>query len=64
MLWKCEVLSEYGVRRPLVRTGTNLLGLVKHLASVELGYVAETFGWPSCIDLAWFADDGEPNADL
>lgn len=64
LMWKCEGLSEYDVRRPLVRTGTNLLGLVKHLASVELGYFGETFGRPSGIDLPWFAADAEPNADL
>ncbi|HEX4976583.1 MAG TPA: DinB family protein [Nocardioides sp.] len=64
LLWKCEGLSEYDVRRPLVRTGTNLLGLVKHMASVELGYFGETFGRPAGIDLPWFADDAEPNADL
>ena len=33
MLWKLDGLSEYDVRRPMVPTGTNLLGLVKHLAS-------------------------------
>ncbi|MER5789211.1 DUF664 domain-containing protein, partial [Streptomyces sp. NPDC001980] len=27
-----EGLSEYDIRRPLTPTGTNLLGLVKHLA--------------------------------
>ena len=27
-------------------TGTNLLGLVKHVASVELGYFGDTFGRP------------------
>ncbi|HET7734671.1 MAG TPA: DinB family protein [Nocardioidaceae bacterium] len=64
LMWKCDGLSEYDVRRPLVRTGTNLLGLVKHLASVELGYFGETFGRPSGIELPWFADDAEPNADL
>lgn len=64
LLWKCEGLSEYDVRRPLVRTGTNLLGLVKHMASVELGYFGETFGRPSGIELPWFAEDAEPNADL
>lgn len=64
LVWKCEGLSEYDVRRPLVRTGTNLLGLVKHLASVELGYFGETFGRPSGIELPWFAEDAEPNADL
>jgi hypothetical protein len=35
VLWKLEGLSEYDVRRPLVPTGTNLLGLVKHLATWE-----------------------------
>ncbi len=38
LLWKLDGLSEYDVRRPLVPTGTNLLGLVKHQAGVELGY--------------------------
>src|SRR5207248_6205766 len=47
LLWKLEGLSEYAVRRPLTPTGTNLLGLVKHVASVELGYFGETFGRPS-----------------
>ncbi len=37
VVWKLEGLSEYDVRRPLVPTGTNLLGLVKHLATVEWG---------------------------
>ncbi len=46
MLWKLEGLGEYDVRRPLVPTGTNLLGLVKHLAGIELGYFGETFGRP------------------
>ena len=35
LLWKLDGLSEYDVRRPLTPTGTNLLGLVKHVASVE-----------------------------
>lgn len=38
VVWKLDGLSEYGARRPLVSTGTNLLGLVKHLATCELGY--------------------------
>jgi uncharacterized damage-inducible protein DinB len=64
LLWKLEGLSEYDLRRPMTPTGTNLLGLVKHVASVELGYLGDTFGRPSGIDLPWFADDAEPNADL
>jgi uncharacterized damage-inducible protein DinB len=63
MLWKVEGLSEYDVRRPLTPTGTNLLGLVKHLATVELGYFGETFGRPFPESLPWF-DHEEPNADM
>ena len=37
LLWKLEGLSDYDIRRPLVPTGTNLLGLVKHVAGVEAG---------------------------
>ncbi|MFI7131967.1 DinB family protein [Nonomuraea sp. NPDC050153] len=64
LLWKLDGLSEYDVRRPLTPTGTNLLGLVKHLASVELGYFGETFGRPSDEPLPWFDEDAEPNADM
>ncbi|MFG2986279.1 DinB family protein [Streptomyces sp. NPDC048258] len=64
LMWKLDGLSEYDVRRPLTPTGTNLLGLVKHVASVELGYFGETFGRPSGEPLPWFADDAEPNADM
>jgi hypothetical protein len=39
VLWKLEGLSGCDVRRPLTPTGANLLGLVKHLAFVEMGYV-------------------------
>ncbi|MDQ3988052.1 MAG: DinB family protein [Actinomycetota bacterium] len=64
LLWKLDGLSEYDIRRPLTPTGTNLLGLVKHVASVELGYFGDTFGRPSGEPLPWFADDAEPNADM
>jgi uncharacterized damage-inducible protein DinB len=64
LVWKLEGLSEYDVRRPLTRTGTNLLGLVKHVASIELGYFGETFGRPSGVPLPWYEDGAEPNADL
>jgi uncharacterized damage-inducible protein DinB len=57
-------LSEYDARRPLTQTGTNLLGLVKHVASVELGYFGEVFGRPAVVDLPWLADGAEPDADL
>ncbi|MBB5153559.1 DinB family protein [Saccharopolyspora phatthalungensis] len=64
LLWKLDGLGERDVRRPLTPTGTNLLGLVKHVASVELGYFGETFGRPSSEQLPWLAEDAEPNADM
>jgi Protein of unknown function (DUF664) len=57
-------VSEYDIRRPMVPTGTNLLGLLKHVASIELGYLGTTFGRPSDEPLPWFEDDAEPNADM
>jgi uncharacterized damage-inducible protein DinB len=62
MLWKLDGLSEYDVRRPLVPTATNLLGLVKHLANVEFVYFGATFGRPSADKLPWSADD--PVSDM
>ncbi|MCY0931671.1 DinB family protein [Streptomyces sp. H27-H1] len=64
LLWKLEGLSEYDVRRPLTPTGTNLLGLVKHVAGVELGYLCDTFGRPSGEPQPWLEADAEPNADM
>jgi len=64
LLWKLNGLSEYDVRRPMVPTGTNLLGLVKHVASVEAGYFGETFGRPFEEPLPWLDDGAEPNADM
>ena len=64
LLWKLEGLSEYDVRRPMVSTGTNLLGLVKHVASVEAGYFGATFGRPFDEPMPWIEDGAEPNADM
>jgi uncharacterized damage-inducible protein DinB len=64
LLWKLEGLGEYDVRRPMTPTGTNLLGLVKHVATVEAGYLGETFGRPFPEPLPWSDEDAEPNADM
>jgi hypothetical protein len=64
LVWKLDGLSEYDVRRPMVPTGTNLLGLIKHLAGVELGYFGDTFGRPFGESFPWLADDAETNADM
>ena len=64
LLWKLDGLSDYDIRRPMVPTGTNLLGLIKHVASVELGYFGETFGRPWVEPMPWLDEDAEPNADM
>jgi len=64
LLWKLDGLSDYDMRRPLVASGTNLLGLVKHVASVEAGYLGDVFGRPSPESLPWFDDDAEADADM
>jgi uncharacterized damage-inducible protein DinB len=64
LLWKLDGLSEFDARRPMVPTGTNLLGLIKHVASVEAGYFGATFGRPFDEALPWLDDDAEPNADM
>jgi hypothetical protein len=56
MLAKLDGLTEYDRRRPMTPTGTNLLGLVKHLAGLEYGYLGESFGRPAAEPLPWYAD--------
>ncbi|WP_330285588.1 DinB family protein [Streptomyces sp. NBC_00576] len=59
LLWKLDGLSEYDARRPLTATGTNLLGLVKHVAIVEARYFGEVFDRPSPEPLSrWQDSDG------
>src|SRR5580765_3062313 len=47
MVWKLEGLDDEQLRRPVVPSGTNLIGLVKHLANAEYGWFCETFGLPT-----------------
>jgi len=70
LLWKLEGLSEYDARRPLTPTGTNLLGLVKHVAIWEFRYFGDVFGrpaaevppWPD--ETAMWAAAGETREDI
>ena len=64
LLSRLDGLGEREVRWPMTPTGTNLLGLVKHVASVELGYFGEVFDRPSGEPLPWMDEGAEPNADL
>ena len=49
LLWKLDGLSQRDLRMPRTPTGTNLIGIVKHMANVEIGYFGDTFGreWPT-----------------
>jgi uncharacterized damage-inducible protein DinB len=61
VLWKLEGLDDASLRRPMTSSGTNLLGLVKHLAAVEYAWFCQTFGRQT--EPLPFSDE-EPNADL
>ncbi|MGW0336910.1 DinB family protein [Streptomyces sp. NPDC003011] len=52
VLWKLEGLDDEQLRRPVTPSGTTLLGLVKHLASVEYGWFVQTFGGE--VEPLWF----------
>jgi hypothetical protein len=61
VVWKVEGVDDEALRRPMTPSGTNLLGLVKHLAAVEYGWFCETFGFP--IEPLQLSED-DPDADL
>jgi hypothetical protein len=56
LLSRLDGLGEYDLRRPVTATGTNLLGLVKHLAGLEYSYLGECFGRPAPETLTWIED--------
>ena len=64
LIAKLDGLSERDVRWPMTQTGTNLLGLVKHVATNELEYFGEVFDRPSNIPLPWEEEGAELNADM
>jgi len=63
LLGKLDGLSEYDARRPLTRTGTNLLGLVKHLTLSEARYFGAIFDRPYAEPIPSFDDPGFENRD-
>jgi uncharacterized damage-inducible protein DinB len=63
ILWKLADLGERDIRRPLTPTGTNLLGLVKHLTTVELLYLGVVFERFPENPVPWLRQDLEPNGD-
>ncbi|MFF0467249.1 DinB family protein [Micromonospora zamorensis] len=66
LIWKLDGLSERDARMPRTRTGTNLLGIIKHCLNVEAGYFGPTFGreFPTPEELVpTQAFDEDPQAD-
>jgi len=76
LLAAVEGVSEYDLRRPMTPTGTNLLGLVKHLVGIEHVYLSTSFGRTPPDVLPWVEDGsvwdgadmwataGEPSAEI
>ncbi|TDE09070.1 DinB family protein [Jiangella asiatica] len=64
LLWKLDGLGERDARWPMTPTGTNLLGLVKHVGSMEYDYFGLVFGRPKPEPMPWLDDDAEDNADM
>lgn len=64
VLWKLEGASERDLRMPMTPTGTNLLGVVKHLATVEAEYFGACIGVPWPEPMPWAAEGAETNADM
>ncbi|GAA4708203.1 DinB family protein [Phytohabitans rumicis] len=61
VLWKVGGLDDERLRQPVTPSGTNLLGLVKHLAANEYAWFCQTFGRET--EPLPF-DDEDENADL
>jgi hypothetical protein len=57
LLWKLDGLAQRDLRMPRTPTGTNLIGIVKHMANVEIGYFGDTFG------RAWLTPDERISED-
>ncbi|HEY0249451.1 MAG TPA: DinB family protein [Gryllotalpicola sp.] len=64
LVWKLDGLSERQARWPVTPTGTNLLGLVKHVALMEYGYFGEVFGRAAHDPLIIDLETAEDNADF
>ncbi len=61
MVWKLEGLTREEVTRPVVASGTSLLGLVKHLAFVERWWFDDFFAGGD-VEYPWTEED--PDADF
>ena len=58
--WKLEGVDRSAAVRPLVPSGTSLLGIVKHLAYVERWWFHAVLGRMD-VDFPWTDDDPDPD---
>ena len=63
ILSSLDGLTEYEIRRPMTRTGTNLLGLIKHVTLSEAVYLGDVLGRPFPEPHPRFEDPGFRNRD-
>jgi hypothetical protein len=61
MLWKLDGLDREQASRPMVPSGTSLLGIVKHLAWVERWWFVDFIGGEK-LEYPW--SDADPDADF
>lgn len=61
MVWKLEGLTREEATRPVVASGTSLLGMVKHLTFVERWWFDDFFAGND-VDYPW--TEGDPDADF
>ncbi|HZU78612.1 MAG TPA: DinB family protein [Acidimicrobiales bacterium] len=64
LVGKLDGLGSYDARRPMTPTATNLLGIVKHVAFVQAGYLGATFDRPFPEPPPWEAEGGELDDDM
>jgi hypothetical protein len=64
MVSKLDGVCEYDIRRPLTPSGTNLLGLIKHLSTWEARYFGEIFERPFPDPMPRWDDAAERGADM
>jgi hypothetical protein len=66
LVWKLDGLGERAARLPRTPTGTNLAGLVRHCANVEIGYFGPVFGrdWPEPDDPCYVTDEADQMTDF
>ncbi|MGW6276393.1 DinB family protein [Kribbella sp. NPDC055071] len=62
LLGKLDGLDDEQLLRPMTASGLSLLGLVKHLAETEHGWILRIYGGVAEPDL--FPSDGDPDTDF